>query len=891
MGENAQAVFLFSEGNASMKELLGGKGANLAEMTRLGLPVPPGFCITTAACNRFYREGRRTWPALESEIGEALARLEKQAARRFGGRPPLLLSVRSGAAISMPGMMDTILNLGLNDVTVEGLAVQLADRRFAFDCYRRFIQMFAGVVLKIDRSHFDDILAKKQAPFGARDDTALTASDIEAVVEAFKEVVQRETGHPFPADPWTQLLLSIQAVFDSWHTPRAEVYREVHRIPENLGTAVNVQVMVFGNLGRNSGTGVAFTRNPSTGEASLYGEYLLNAQGEDVVAGTSTPKPLAELSDDMPEVYVQFQKTCRILEQHYRDMQDIEFTIEQGKLYLLQTRTGKRTVAAAIKIAVDLVSEGLITREEALLRLDPLQLEQLLHRCIDPEAKLALIARGLPASPGAAFGRIVFDAERAVAVASDGQKVILVRPETTPDDIHGIIAAQGVLTSRGGMTSHAAVVARGMGKPCVCGCEVIKVDQTGKYFTIGEKHYHEGEMISLDGTTGKVIMGEVPLIEPELTVEFKKLLSWADSVRSLGIRANADTPADARRAVQLGAEGIGLCRTEHMFMLPERIPVVQRMILAVTPGEREQALDELLPLQISDFMGILREMVGLPVTIRLLDPPLHEFLPNRDELLLEVHRLRREAREGDRETLHRKGELLQKIRALGEANPMLGHRGCRLGLVYPDIYRMQVKAIFLAATALVEEGFAPDRIKLEIMIPLVGHPTELERMKMLVDEAVREVFPNRADCLPNYRIGTMIELPRACLVAESLAKTAQFFSFGTNDLTQTTLGYSRDDVEAKFLPFYLQQKILAVNPFVELDVEGVGELIRVACAGGRRARPEIKLGVCGEHGGDPISIAFFQGAGLDYVSCSPYRLPIARLAAAQATLRAGSDQR
>jgi pyruvate,orthophosphate dikinase len=878
---NEQMVYRFSQGSAEMKSLLGGKGANLSEMTRIGLPVPPGFVITTEACNRYFAAGRSIWPELKEEILGELVRLEELTGRRFGGEKPLLLSVRSGAVMSMPGMMDTILNLGLNRQTMDHLASEAADRRFALDCYRRFIQMFSDVVLKVDHDRFEEILAEARQKRGVKDDAGLNEADLDEVISRFLSTVSQATGKEFPTDPREQLFLAIEAVFNSWNTPRAIVYREINKIPDHLGTAVNVQTMVFGNLGDDSATGVAFTRNPATGEAKIYGEYLLNAQGEDVVAGIRTPQPLEGLSREMPEIYRQFSELCRRLEAHYRDMQDIEFTIEQGKLYLLQTRAGKRTAAAAVKVAVDLVKEGALSRAEALQRVDPAQLDQLLHPRFDPGARLDVIARGLPASPGAASGKIIFDADKAQETAEAGEKVLLVRPETTPDDIHGIYAARGVLTSRGGMTSHAAVVARGAGKPCVCGCEALKIDLESRRLIIEETVYPEGTILSIDGATGEVILGQAPLIDPQPTPEFRELLAWADQTRRLRVRANADTPGDARRALELGAEGIGLCRTEHMFMEKERLPLVRRMILAGDAVERKSALEQLLPVQKEDFKGILREMAGYPVTIRLLDPPLHEFLPNREELLLEAERLRREG--ADPELLQQKEALLQKVTSLAELNPMLGHRGCRLGLVYPEIYRMQVRAIILAALELLEEGLSPEQIKLEIMIPLVGHAAEMIRMKNEVAEAAKAVLDESGRSLP-FLIGTMIELPRACLVADELAENAEFFSFGTNDLTQTTFGFSRDDAEGKFLPFYLQEDILKANPFMELDRDGVGRLVAEAITRGRRARPEIKLGICGEHGGDPASIEFFHEAGLDYVSCSPFRVPIARLAAARAAL-------
>lgn len=875
-------VYPFSHGDKTMKNLLGGKGANLAEMAKIGLPVPPGFIVTTEACNEYLARDEGLWPELEAEILENLDLLEKETKRIFGGEPLLLLSVRSGAVVSMPGMMDTVLNLGLNRITLEILARDAGNRRFALDCYRRFIQMFGDVVLNVGHHLFENILTAARNEKKVRTDAELEETDLEKIVEDFLALVRREWGKDFPEDPREQLFLAVEAVFKSWNTNRAIVYRKANRIPETLGTAVNIQTMVFGNLGNDSGTGVAFTRNPSTGEAKLYGEYLLNAQGEDVVAGTRTPHPLAELKEVMPAVFEQFIQICSKLEMHYREMQDIEFTIEKGILYMLQTRTGKRTAPAAVKIAVDMVREELITRKEALQRVEPDQVEQLLHRRINPEAKLTVIARGLPASPGAASGKVVFDPDRAEDLARQGERVLLVRPETTPDDIHGIIAAQGILTSRGGMTSHAAVVARGMGKPCVSGCEELQIDLGKGRFRVGGKEYEEGIVLSIDGSIGSVYLGEVPMIEPEFTAEFKELIGWADEMRRLKVRANADNPEDARRAVELGAQGIGLCRTEHMFMAADRIPVVQKMILSSDLVERRAALDELLPMQQSDFTGIFREMAGYPVTIRLLDPPLHEFLPDREELLLEVDKLCREG--SDPVKLREKEILLQKVQSLSEFNPMLGHRGCRLGLVYPEIYQMQVRAIFLALFELLSEGLTAEKLQPEIMIPLVGHREEIVAMKMLVDQTAEELFAEKGKRI-SYLVGTMVELPRACLVADQLAEVAEFFSFGTNDLTQTTLGYSRDDSESKFLPYYLQHKILKANPFAEIDRDGVGKLVEIAIEKGRSARQNLKLGVCGEHGGDPASISFFHAIGLEYVSCSPYRLPIARLAAARASMQ------
>ncbi len=876
-----QYVYTFEEGDRSMKGLLGGKGANLAEMAGIGLPVPPGFTVTTEACNRYLSSGEKLWPELKEVILDNLKKLEKKTGREFGGENPLLLSVRSGAVVSMPGMMDTILNLGLNPETVEHLAKESGDRHFALDCYRRFLQMFGDVVLEVEHHHFENILTEARQKKQVATDAELEEKDLEQIVADFLDLVRKEVGREFPLDVEDQLFMAVEAVFKSWNTPRATVYRQANKIPADLGTAVNVQAMVFGNIGNDSGTGVAFTRNPSTGEPKIYGEYLLDAQGEDVVAGIRNPKPLEGLKEDLPEAYDQFIETCRNLERHYLDMQDIEFTIERGKLYMLQTRTGKRTAQAALRIAVDMVEEGLIDKEQALEKVEPAQLEQLLHWQIDPEAKMNYIAKGLPASPGAASGKVVFDADRAHEMAQEGERVLLVRPETTPDDIHGIIAAQGVLTSRGGMTSHAAVVARGMGKPCVSGCEDLKIDLTRGIFYVGGQQYSEGEILSIDGTTGQVILGEAPLIEPQFSEQFYELLGWADEIRRLRVRANADTPEDARRSVELGAQGIGLCRTEHMFMAANRIPSVQKMILSADSEKRKEALEELLPMQQGDFKGILWEMAGLPVTIRLLDPPLHEFLPDREELLLEVDKMRREG--GDPEKLRRKEELLQKVQSLSEFNPMLGHRGCRLGLVYPEIYQMQVRAIFYAAFELLDAGIDAGKLQPEVMIPLVGHFEEMKRMRKLVEETVEELFEEKGARIP-YLVGTMIELPRACLVADHLASAAEFFSFGTNDLTQTTLGYSRDDSEGKFLPFYIQQKVLKANPFAEIDVEGVGRLVETAIEKGRKTRPDLKLGICGEHGGDPASIHFFNSAGLDYVSCSPYRLPIARLSAARAVI-------
>ena len=877
--QNKKNVYLFSEGNAEMRELLGGKGANLAEMTRIGLPVPPGFTISTDACREYFRRDQQLWDELRQEILTALHKLEEKMGKRFGDKEnPLLVSVRSGAVFSMPGMMDTVLNLGLNDETVLGLAAAANNERFAYDCYRRFIQMFADVVLKVDHYLFENALEEKKRARGVQYDTELTAADLKELVAEYKQIVFKETKKSFPQEPVEQLILAVLAVFDSWNNQRAIVYRELHKIPHHLGTAVNVQAMVFGNLGDDSGTGVAFTRNPADGTKELYGEFLINAQGEDVVAGIRTPLDIAKMAEYMPDVYKQFTDVCELLEKHYRDVQDIEFTVERGKLYLLQTRAGKRTATAAVKIAVNMAEEGLITREEAIMRVETAQLDQLLHRRIDQETKPEPIAKGLPASPGAASGQIVFDADEAEKLAEEGVKVILVRPETTPDDIHGIVAAEGVLTSRGGMTSHAAVVARGMGKCCVTGCEALKIDLGAKTMTVGEQEFKAGDIISIDGSTGEVFAGKVAMIDPELSAEFETLLRWADEVRKLDVRANADNPDDAAKAREFGAAGIGLCRTEHMFMSQDRLPLVQEMILAKNEEERKRALEKLLPMQQSDFEGIFRAMDGLPVTIRLLDPPLHEFLPNLEDLLVEVTLLKE--RGNDPELLREKQELLKQVRSLHELNPMLGHRGCRLGVVTPSIYKMQVLAIFQAAAKLIAEGI---KVIPEIMIPLVGLDEELRILRELVVETAEEVMAKTGQKF-EYKVGTMIELPRACITADQIAAHADFFSFGTNDLTQTTFGYSRDDAEGKFLLYYLQEKILKENPFAVLDRDGVGELVKIASEKGRATKPEIKLGICGEHGGDPSSIEFCHIIGLNYVSCSPFRVPIARLAAAQAAI-------
>jgi pyruvate,orthophosphate dikinase len=852
----ARYVYDFDEPSTGGRDLLGGKGIGLAEMTQMGVPVPAGFTVTTDAC-RAYLAGGDLPSGLEEEIAEHVGRLEEKTGKRFGSSDdPLLVSVRSGAAVSMPGMMDTILNLGLNDDATEGLAARTGNARFAYDSYRRLIQMFGEVVDGIDGHRFENALAGLKKTRGVQQDTELAAEDLKELVAAFKEIYPG-----FPTDAREQLRRAVRAVFDSWNTPRAQVYRRAHEIPDDIGTAVNVVQMVFGNKGDGSGTGVAFTRDPSTGENVMYGEFLANAQGEDVVAGIRTPQPVEAMREALPQAYEQLVETMRRLEEHYRDMQDIEFTVEDDRLFLLQTRAAKRTAAAALKAAVSMVEEGLIAREDAVSRIDPAQLDQLLHPMIDPHAELEVAARGLNASPGAASGAIVFDADTAVDRAAAGP-VILVRWETTPDDIHGMIAAQGILTVHGGMTSHAAVVARGMGKPCVAGCEELSLGDG--FARLGGRELREGDTITIDGGTGRVFIGAIPLVPPQINEDFETVLGWADAVRRLRVRANADNPDDAARAREFGAEGIGLCRTEHMFFGDERLPVVQEMIMADSEAGRRAALDRLLPFQQGDFEGIFEAMAGLPVTIRLLDPPLHEFLPAEQDARDEKMRVR--------------------IRALREANPMLGTRGCRLGLMYPEIYEMQIRAIARAARAVAERTGAPPLV--EVMHPLVGFSEELARLRDLTESVWSEEAPE-----VEHLVGTMIELPRACVRADEIAGVAEFFSFGTNDLTQTALGFSRDDAEGKFLTRYLEDGVLERNPFETLDVDGVGDLMRIAVERGRSARPDVKLGICGEHGGDPRSVAFCHDLGLDYVSCSPFRVPLARLAAAQAALKeAGSAQ-
>ena len=872
-----------ADGDSSMKETLGGKGANLAEMSALGLPVPPGFTITTEACNHYYENEKRYPRDLKDQVAVALATVEKLTGKSFGDpQNPLLVSVRSGARASMPGMMDTVLNLGLNDHTVEGLARLAGDRRFAFDSYRRFIQMFSNVVLNIDHHIFEEILDEHKDRLEIYVDTALTAEDWESVVHDYKAVVEKERGEPFPQDPQAQLWAAVGAVFSSWMNDRAKFYRRMHDIPESWGTAVNIQSMVFGNMGDTSATGVAFTRNPSTGETSLYGEFLINAQGEDVVAGIRTPQALTRaaresmgekalsMEEAMPAVFAEFKAVVERLERHYRDMQDIEFTVEMGRLYMLQTRNGKRTAKAALKIAVDLANEGLISKEEAVMRVEPASLDQLLHPTIDPNSPRDLITSGLPASPGAATGKIVFDADEAERLGMAGEAVILVREETSPEDIHGMHAARGIVTARGGMTSHAAVVARGMGRPCVSGAGEIQIDEGAGIFRARNRIFKAGDIITIDGSKGDVLSGHVQMIEPELTGDFSTLMGWADLSRRLKVRANAETPLDARTARQFGAEGIGLCRTEHMFFDETRIAAVREMILADDEAGRRKALAKILPMQRADFVEIFTIMEGLPVTIRLLDPPLHEFLPHTAEDLEAVAK----ATGLDAE------KLLRRAKELHETNPMLGHRGCRLGVSYPEIYEMQVRAIFEAACEIAEAGRTPPVP--EVMHPLVAKGEEMNYLRKLTDRVAEAVMAERGLRI-TYQVGTMVELPRAALRAGDLAETAEFFSFGTNDLTQTTFGISRDD-SGRFLNAYIEKGIFDKDPFVSLDQEGVGDLIRIAVERGRKTRPDIKMGICGEHGGDPASISFCENVGLDYVSCSPYRLPIARLAAAQAAI-------
>ncbi|HZU12881.1 MAG TPA: pyruvate, phosphate dikinase [Chloroflexota bacterium] len=938
-GTEQKWVYLFREGNGSMRDLLGGKGAGVAEMTRAGLPVPPGFTITTAACNAYLAAGGEFPPGLWQQALDALHDVEEQTGKQFGNPAnPLLVSVRSGAKFSMPGMMDTVLNLGLNDETTRGLAAQTDNERFAYDAYRRFIQMYGKIVLGIDADLFEHALDALKQQTGAATDADLSVDALQRLVAEFKDIVQQQTGEQFPTNPEEQLHGAIAAVFRSWNGARARAYREAEGIPHDLGTAVNVQAMVFGNMGNDSGTGVAFTRNPSTGEHKLYGEYLLNAQGEDVVAGIRTPQPISALQRDMPDVYQQFQDIATRMERHYRDMQDLEFTIERGKLYMLQTRNGKRTAAAAVKVATDMVHEGTISKEEALLRIDPKHVVQLLLPRFDDRARNEalnsdrFLAKGLNASPGAAVGKAVFDADRAAQMGNNGESVILVRPETSPDDVHGMIAAKGILTARGGATSHAAVVARGMGKPCVAGVEALKVDLANCRMSVDGKTINEGDVISIDGATGEVFQGAIETIAAKFSeeTELAEVLGWADEIRRLQVWANADYPRDAERAREYGAEGIGLCRTEHMFFEEERLPIVHQMILSAEEAARQEAaltqleeetarasrsdpkleerlhqarknyddspdvknyreaLEKLLPIQKDDFKGVLKAMHGLPVVIRLIDPPLHEFLPSYEELIEEVTTLR--IRGDNPKELGEKEKLLSAVARMREQNPMLGLRGIRLGILYPAIIDMQVRAILSAAVELTREGVD---VHPEIMVPLVGTEDEMRLSRGRIERVAKEVLDD-AGVDVRYKIGTMIEVPRAALTAAAIALDAEFFSFGTNDLTQTTFGYSRDDAEGKFLLRYVEMGILPANPFQELDREGVGKLMRMAVQDGRATRGDLEIGICGEHGGDPSSVAFCNEIGLNYVSCSPFRVPVARLAAAQAVIEqetAKSDTR
>ncbi len=870
-----------AEGNAEMKDQLGGKGANLAEMTSIGVPVPPGFTISTDTCKLFYENNMEIPRELDEAMKEYVKKIEKETGTGFGDpENPLLVSVRSGAKFSMPGMMDTILNLGLNEDTLNGIVEKTNDMRFALDNYRRFISMFGDVVLGIDKQLFEDVITKKKKDKRIKQDSSLQANDLKDIVKKYKSIIKRKTGDAFPDDPWEQLKLARDAVFRSWNNPRAISYRRMNNIPTDIGTAVNIQAMVFGNMGKDSATGVGFTRNPATGEKEFYGEYLINAQGEDVVAGVRTPEPIAKLEKLFPSVYKRLKTITTKLEKHYRDIQDFEFTVQQGNLYMLQTRNGKRTVQAAIKIAVDMVNEKLITKEEALMGIEPHQLDQILHPSLDKSADFDVVTTGLAASPGAASGRVYFTSEDAVKFAGK-KKVILVREETNPDDIEGMNAASGILTARGGMTSHAAVVARGMGKCCVSGAENVRVNLKKKQFQIGRLVIKEGEIITLNGSTGEVILGEVPTIEPELSGEFSTYMGWADEFRELNIRTNADTPKDAKQALKFGAEGIGLCRTEHMFFADDRIPIVQEMIIADSPEERQVALDKLLNFQKKDFKAIFVAMEGFPVTIRTLDPPLHEFLPSIEETKIKLENLDKN-REDYEEEEARLEKIIRRIQELEETNPMLGHRGCRLGIVYPEITEMQVRAIIKAACLL-----AKDKKKVipEIMVPLVGHVNEFKNQKEVIKRIADEIIAKSKVKDFEYKIGTMIEIPRAALTANEIAEEAEFFSFGTNDLTQMAMGFSRDDA-SKFLFYYLENDILPHDPFVSIDQSGVGQLIEMGKEKGRKQNPDFKVGICGEHGGDPESIEFCHNLGLNYVSCSPYRVPIARLAAAQATLRA-----
>ncbi len=931
----AKMIYSFEEGSASMKDLLGGKGANLAEMTNLGFPVPPGFTITTKMCVKYYDEGKKLPAGLMDEVRLKMKDLEKKMGKGFGdSKNPLLVSVRSGAKFSMPGMMDTILNLGLNGETVKGLAELTANERFAYDAYRRFIHMYADVVMDVPKRNFEHLIQGKKLEKGVKEDSELSAEDLKALVVEYKALVKKESGKDFPDDVMKQLELAIEAVFRSWNTPRAIVYRDKEKIPHDLGTAVNVQSMVFGNMGEDSGTGVAFTRDASNGENNLKGDFLFNAQGEDVVAGIRTPLSIDALEKKSPQLYEQFKDIARKLEKHYKDLQDMEFTIEKGKLFMLQTRNAKRTALAAVSIAVDMVNEGLISREEAVDRINADHIDQLLHPYFNIDAKNKaiaggnLLAKGTPASPGAACGTIVFEADDAVKFHEQGKKVILVRPETSPDDAHGMVKSEGILTSTGGPTSHAALVARGWGIPCIVGCEALRVDLEKKEITVGDKKLHQGDVISFDGSTGEVLSGEVARIHPtELIPQATQILRWADEIRTMGVRANADNPKDAKRARHFGAQGIGLCRTEHMFMEEERLPIVQRMIMVAGEAETkkrivdrleaqmkdadekkkkdfedllkdaraamkgpweiyQETLNKLLPIQRKDFEGILEAMEGLWVIIRLIDPPLHEFLPNFETLLVDVTRLKCTGENPN--ALKEKEEMLEKVRSMKEFNPMLGLRVCRLGIVFPEIVKMQVRAIFEAACALKKRGVD---VKPEVMIPGVGHVNEMKFTKDLCVSVAKEVLAKEGNPALEYKIGTMIELPRACVVAGDLAHYAEFFSFGTNDLTQTTFGYSRDDAAGTFIPVYLEKGILKCDPFAKLDREGVGPLMKMAIEQGRATNKKLEIGICGEHGGEPTSVEFCHMLGLDYVSCSPFRVPIARLSAAHARLREMRDKK
>ncbi len=875
----SKRVWLFEEGNANMRDLLGGKGANLAEMTNLGLPVPPGLTITTETCMDYINHGNKMPAGVMNEVKAALRKVEEKAGKKFGDpENPLLVSVRSGARLSMPGMMETILNLGMNDQTVEGMIKLTNNPRFCYDSYRRFLTMFGSVAWDIERMKFEEYIDRIKEEKGYKQDVDLTAEDWKSLIEPYKALIKAETGKEFPQDPYVQLEEAIEAVFRSWNIPRAVAYRNHYKIDHNYGTAVNVQTMVFGNMGDDCATGVSFTRNPSTGENKFYGEYLTNAQGEDVVAGIRTPHPIADLEKEMPEQYKQYVEIAKRLEEGYRDVQDMEFTIERGKLYILQTRNGKRTAKASVRIAVEMAEEGIIDKERAIELVDPNQLYQVLLPDFDPAAKKEAhkIAQGLAASPGAAVGKIVFDTEEAAERGKNGEKVILVRLETCPDDIHGMIASQGVLTLRGGMTSHAAVVAKGMGKPCVAGCEDLKIDLKNGTLTDGSgKVYHENDVISLDGGTGEVFEGAVHLVPPTLDDNFKKLFEWVNEVKLLSVRANADTPADVAKALEMGAEGVGLCRTEHMFMDPARLPWVQKMIIAENTEQRKEALSHLLPMQYQDFYDMFKALGDKPMTIRLLDPPLHEFLPSKEELIATVA-----TKKALNQDYKQDEEMLHLVENMSESNPMMGLRGCRLGLTFPEINEMQVRAIFYAACDLKKEGLD---VKPEVMIPLVGHVNELKEAKAVCERVAKEVMAEKGVSV-DYMIGTMIEIPRAALTADQIAEYAEFFSFGTNDLTQMTFGYSRDDAEGKFLQKYVDNKILPANPFQTLDQEGVGQLMKIALDKALTVKPHLKRGICGEHGGDPASVKFCHRIGLNYVSCSPFRVPQARLAAAQAVI-------